>query len=334
MPTITEVSRLAKVSKATVSRVLNNKDRVADATRARVLAAIDELGFEPNAFAKSLATNRSNSIGVMANGLGSPHFSYVLRGIQRVSEALELQLIVTDGHEQPDTQKKAIDFLLRRRSDAFIILLEDYASFDVLAWQRHDTPIAIIGSHYQDELAEQLIFQDNALGARRIVSYLIAKGHTRIAHITGPLSQGSSRERLTGYQLALEEAGLPYDADLVIEGNYSEKSGKEKTHALLDAGVRCTAIFAANDLTAAGVMGTLRQRGLAIPEDISVVGYDNITLARCLYPPLTTILSPFKEMGRAAAQLVLKALGYKIDEEVVHRFEPTLVERESVAQIG
>lgn len=332
MPTIKEVSQLAKVSKATVSRVLNNKDRVAPATRLRVLAAIKQLGFEPNAVAKGLATNRSSSIGVMANGIGSPHFAYILKGIQRVVEPLDLLLIVTDGHHEPELQKKAIKALLNRRCDAFIVSLEDYAHHDIQLWKKSKAPIIVIGSHYCEAIKDQLVYHDNILGAKLAVDYLIAKGHRRIAHITGPVTQHSSLDRLQGYRLALQEAGLQYDSRIVVEGKYSERSGRQAMHELLDAGVNFTAVFAANDLTAAGAMGVLRKRGFDIPGDISVIGYDNITLARCLYPPLTTIRSPLVEKGQAAAQLALKALDY-YQGEVTYRLEPTLVERESVADL-
>lgn len=332
MPTINEVSQLAKVSKATVSRVLNNKDRVAPATRLRVLAAIEQLGFEPNAVAKGLATSRSNSIGVMANGIGSPHFGYIVKGIQEVVEPLDLLLIVTDGHHEPELQKKAIKALLKRRCDAFIISLEDYTHHDIQGWKKFKAPIIVIGPYYLEVIKDQLVYHDNVLGAKLAVEHLIAKGHRRIAHIAGPTTQHTSLERLQGYRLALEEAGIQYDSRIVLEGRYSEKSGRQAMHELLDAGLTFTALFAANDLTAAGAMGALRKRGFDIPKDVSIVGYDNITLARCLYPPLTTVRSPLVEKGQAAAQLALKALGY-YKEEVIHRFEPTLIERESVAEL-
>jgi LacI family transcriptional regulator len=288
-----------------------------------------ELGYTPNAFARSLATNRSQGIGVVVNDLSSPYFGPMLHGIEAVVEPLGMHLIVSSGHARAEAERRAVDFLCRRRSDALILHVEEMSDHDLLALSRGSTPVVVVGRQVA-EFAERSVYLDNEKGGMIATQHLLERGHRRIAHITGPLFIHDSRERLAGYRRALEAAGLAYDERLVIEADFQEEGGKVAAKRLLERKLGVTAIFVGNDQMAAGALLALREAGLAVPEDVSVVGYDDVLIARYLYPALTTVRQPMKEMGEAAARIALAALGYLVGEEVTPRFEPNMVVRESV----
>jgi len=332
--TIKEVSRIAQVSMATVSRVLTGSAPVAEPTRARVMAAMKQTGYSPNAFARSLATNRSGSIGVVINEISSPFYSGIVRGIEEVVEAVGMHLMVSSGHANRALEFKSVESLRQRRADALIVQLEAVSDYDILRWAAHTTPLVVVG-RYVPELADRCIYLDNVLGGYLATKHLLDHGHRRIAHITGWLAIKDARDRLEGYRQALAEAGIPYDEGLVVEGTFVEEGGQRGMKRLLSRQLDFTAVIAGNDQTAAGALHTLREHGLQVPHDVSLIGYDDVILARYLYPALTTIRQPLVEMGRAAAQLALTALGAlkaDVGEGVIRKFEPTLVVRESVVR--
>ncbi|MBS3966259.1 MAG: LacI family DNA-binding transcriptional regulator [Truepera sp.] len=334
MTTIKEVSRIAQVSMATVSRVLTGSAPVAEPTRARVMAAMKQTGYSPNAFARSLATNRSGSIGVVINEISSPFYSGIVRGIEEVVEAVGMHLMVSSGHANRALEFKSVESLRQRRADALIVQLEAVSDYDILRWAAHTTPLVVVG-RYVPELADRCIYLDNVLGGYLATKHLLDHGHRRIAHITGWLAIKDARDRLEGYRQALAEAGIPYDEGLVVEGTFVEEGGQRGMKRLLSRQLDFTAVIAGNDQTAAGALHTLREHGLQVPHDVSLIGYDDVILARYLYPALTTIRQPLVEMGRAAAQLALTALGAlkaDVGEGVIRKFEPTLVVRESVVR--
>lgn len=330
MATIKEVSQFAQVSKATVSRVLNNPAMVSSATRARVLEAIESLNFWPNAFAQSLATNRSNSVGVVANGVASPYFGALLDGLGATLGAAGMHVMIADGHAQASTEARAAEFLAQRRADALILHLENPAQHDLSLWVRRGVPVVVLGREVA-ETGVAAVYHDHELGGRLATEHLLKHGHTRVAYLKGAALY-PSQARFRGYCYALRAVGLPVEETLVIETEFGEEGGSAAVARLLAADTPFTALFAANDQMAAGAMIALREAGLEIPRDVSVVGYDDVTLARYVYPPLTTVHQPLREMGRAAARLALGALGRAPRGEVeVKRFEPVLVSRASVA---
>jgi len=332
MATIKQVSQLARVSKATVSQVLNNPALVSEGTRARVLDAIESLDFRPNAFAQSLATNRSNSVGIVAQEITSAYFGALLNGIEAALEAAGMHLMVANGHGQPQAEARAVEFLIQRRADALILNLEEPSQHDLGAWAQRGVPTVVLGRKVPGgELP--CVYHDHERGGRLAAAHLIAHGHERIVYLKGSVRH-PSEARFEGYRRALQEAGLPLDGRLVVEANQSETGGRAALRQLLAEGVPFTALFATNDEMAAGAMIALREAGLDVPRDVSVVGYDDLLLARCLYPPLTTVRQPLGAMGRAAALLALKALGRAPGKEVKRKFDPSLVERQSVARVG
>lgn len=332
MPTIKEVSRRAKVSPSTVSRVLNETVPVADDTKKRVLDAVRELKYEPNVFARSLVTNRSGGIGVVVNEISSPYYSGIVSGIEEVVEAAGMHLIVSSGHADPKFERRATEYLLQRRSDALILHLETLSDYELLEWLEQNVasemPVVIVGRNVT-ELGNNCVYLDNERGGCLATQYLLEQGHRHIAHITGPLAMKDSRDRLQGYRRALEAAGLAYDERYVVEANFTEEGGLHAAQRLLYRRLELSAIFSANDQMAAGILHTLREHRLDVPDDISLIGYDDVFIARYLYPALSTIQQPLKDMGRAAARIALAALGHK-ETEVKRKFEPQLIIRQSV----
>jgi LacI family transcriptional regulator len=328
MATIREVSRRARVSNSTVSRVLNGTVPVSEGIRQRVLAAVEELGYRPNTFARGLVTNRSGGLGVAVNDVASPYFGTLLRGVEAEAEAAGMHLLVSSGHAEAGKELAALEFLADRRSDALVAHVEALSDEALLEFMQRDTPLIVVGRRLVQR-EDRCVYLDNEAGGAMAARHLLEHGHTRIAHISGPLSFPDSRARLRGYRCALEAAGIPYDENLVTEGDFLEEGGYLAMQELLDRKIPMTAVFAANDQMAAGVFKALREAGLSIPDDISVVGYDDVLLARYLYPSLTTIRQPLEEMGRAATRAAL-ALLTRTETEVNNRFEPQLVSRESV----
>lgn len=328
--TIAEVARVAGVSPATVSRVLNGTARVSERTRERVTAAVRELAYRPNIFARSLVTNRSNALGIVVIDVSSPFFGAIVAGIESVADAHGFHLLVTSGHADARRELAQIEFLAERRVDALILFVEEVGDYDLLSRNDQGPPVVLIGRSIP-ELEGRCVYVDNELAGWLATRRLIAAGHTRIAHITGPLAHRDARNRLAGHHRALTEAGLAYDERLVVEGDFQESTGVLATHRLLERGYGFTALFAANDQTALGAYVALRERGLGVPDDISVIGVDDVLFTRFAWPPLTTVAQPLNEMGECAARLALRSLGVSLDIEPATKLDPALVERASVA---
>ncbi len=329
MSTIKEVSLHARVSPSTVSRVLNGTAAVNEKTRQRVLDAVSELNYHPNAFARGLVTNRSGGIGVVVNEISSPFYSGLISGIEQVVEAEGLHLLVSSSHAKTQTEREALEFLVQRRSDGLILQFDASSDYDILTWLKEVHTPAIVVGRFIAEIANHCLYLDNERGGYMATQHLLKQGHRKIAHVMGAPSIKDSWDRLHGYRRALEEAGLSYDEMYIVEGTFMEESGQLAIRRLLERNLGITAVFLANDQMAAGAIQELRDTGLHVPDDISIIGYDDINFARYLYPALTTIRQPFSEMGQAAASLVLAALR-ETETEVRRKFEPELVVRQSV----
>lgn len=329
MATIREVARLANVSVATVSRVMNGV-AVTPANKAAVLAAVQQLDYRPNVFARSLATNRSGSIGVVVNEVTGLFYGGIIQGIESVVEQHGMHLTVSSGHRDANREREVVESLTQSRVDALILLISATSDYELIELAGHDRPVVVIGRHIA-ELADQCVFVDNVHGGYIATRHLIEQGHRRIVHLTGNLSMKDGRDRLDGYKSALRDAGIDFDESLIVEGEFVEAGGHRGVQRLLRRGTAFTAVFAANDQSAAGALLALKEAGLKVPDDVSVVGYDDVLLARYVSPALTTVGQPFVEMGRSAARLALSAIGVPYPSRIVSRFEPRLVVRESVA---
>jgi LacI family transcriptional regulator len=305
--TLLDVARLAGVSAATVSRILNGTARVTEDKRLAVETAIDRLQFRPNFAAQSLRSGSTRTIGVLTQELESPYFTRGSRGIEDGLLGSHYAPIVVPGHWNPAEELDRARLLIARRVDAMVILggnLQD----EQVAEMARKLPIAITGR----ELQAPNLFSfhcDQVEGACRATRHLIELGHTRIAHISGPVQYPDAIDRRDGYMQAHREAGLPVDPRLLIAGTYMETGGSDAMRQLLDAGHPFSAVFCANDQTLWGARQALYERGLRVPEDVSLVGFDDLPQSAYMTPAVTTIHQPIYEMGRAAAHALLAALG-------------------------
>lgn len=331
MATIYEVSKLAGVSLATVSRVINNSGKVTPATRQKVLAAMEQLGYRPNAIAQSLASNRSNSVGVLVPELHGPFFGIMLSSIEDELRAFGKHAIITAGHSDEQKEKESIEFLSSRQCDALILHTFAVTTEWLLDLADEPPAIFVIGRDIP-KIAGRCFYLDNERGSYLATRALIQLGHENLAYLAGPLWKSDAQGRLAGFRRALNEAGLDFDEKLLAEGNYQEASGRAAMVRLLGAGSPFSGLVCANDEMAVGAIEEARQRGRTIPEDLSVVGFDNVFFTRYMHPALSTVNYPVDLMGRMAARAVLRDVYGQRGLQVQNHFEPTFVPRASIAR--
>ncbi|REC95288.1 LacI family DNA-binding transcriptional regulator [Kushneria indalinina] len=331
MPTIREVAARAGVSPATVSRVMKGEVRVNAETRARVEAVIKALGYAPNVFARSLASNRLNGVGLVISHLGGPFMGRVMMTLEAALRRANVSLLVASGGGEAGREQEAVDFLLGRRCDGLIVHA-DALSNATLAGLAATTPLVVFNRRVP-EIAEHCIHLDNECGGYLATRHLLEQGHRRIACLTGPLKQQDAAERLAGYRRALREEGIETDEHAIIEGDFTERSGEQGMATLLAREAAVTAVVAGNDDMALGAMAALRARRISMPQTISLIGYDDEACARHVVPALTTVHAPLEEMAQAAAERLLALIeGATLPPSTP--FMPTLIERETVAAPG
>jgi LacI family transcriptional regulator len=308
--TIMDIARLAGVSTATVSRVLNHKQDVDPKTRERILRIMEEQGFVPNIAASGLAGKRSRLLGALVPSLTWPLVPELMRGVGEVVGSTSYELIlysITDVNHEKD-RSDVIDRIVGTRLVAGLLAVFPGPSAKHLAnLHSRDFPVVLIDD--QSKLPENTpwINVDNRLGAYEATRHLIRLGHRRVAHIQGPLRYQVTHDRYQGYCDALNEAGIILDPNLVLEGDFEPPSGRVCANMFFDlpADKRPTAIFAGSDYMAYGAISAAEQRGLRVPEDIAVVGFDDNLTSAHMEPALTTVRQPFYEMGRRASEILL-----------------------------
>ena len=333
MATIYEVSKLAGVSLATVSRVMNNSGRVSPKTRKKVLLAMKSLNYQPNTIAQSLASRRSNCVGVLVSELHGPIFGALVSSIEEELRLAGKFTIFAVGHSDEVKEKEGINFLISRNCDALILHLEAIADDYLLEQKDSVIPFVIINRNVQG-LEGNCISLNNEQGGYEATKLLLDLGHRDIAYISGPATWGDSSARLAGHKRALAEFNINFDEQLTIEGDYLVLGGNRAMKQLFERGIQFSAVICANDEMAVGALDVIRERGLSIPDDISVVGYDNVRWAPFLSPKLTTVNNPIRDMGRMAARWVLKNV-YNEDKLTIQTiFEPEIVPRESAGPVS
>ena len=333
MATIYEVSKLAGVSLATVSRVTSNNALVSDKTRQKVVDAMDQLGYRPNSIAQSLASKRTNSVGILVSELHGPFFGEMMAGIETELRAAGKHVIITTGHSEEDKEKDGIEFLKSRSCDALIVHVEAVSDEYLLELSQGDTPVYIM-SRLVESISENCISLNNEFGGYLATKAIIEQGHTNIAYIAGQQFKADARNRLSGHKRALAEFNIPFNEALVYLGDFKETGGSDGVKHFLDNKLSFSALVCANDEIASGAMTYAREQGFSLPQELSIIGFDNVIMARYIYPKLTTIDNPVREMGEMAAKLVLKNV-YQQDKLVIkHSFEPTLISRDSVIALN
>lgn len=330
-PTLTEVAIAAQVSPMTASRAINNRSGVSSKTREHVLRVAAELGYVVNRAAQKLSGGRSHIVGIIATDLENPFISAVVTGASQAAWAAGYEALV---YSQADREKRpsgSVMQLLRQISDGIIAVLPlEYGYLGDLA----AINIPVITIDHRGKHAEfPSIATDSYEGARTAVQHLAQLGHERIAFITGDERLASAKDRRRAYVDTLAQLGLKRDTSLVVTGDFSQRSGFEATQKLLKLKRPPTAIFAANDMSAFGAISAIMEAGLKVPDDISVIGFDDIPAAAQVYPPLTTIRQPIHQMGRSAVNTLL-ALIAGIEPASPQVSLPTeLVTRASTARV-
>lgn len=314
MPTITDVALKANVSITTVSRVVNNSShKVHPATRERVQQVVQELDFRPNALAKGLPTKKTLTIGIIIPDISNPYYSEIVRGIQNVADkaGYSVTLQNTDGKQEGII--RSIYLLRDKSADGVIFSGGIIAGYETLSILRElKERVVVIGRHQVDFPA---VMVDNMGGASHAAQHLIGLGHTKIAFIGGSDGSTTSKDRLAGYRNALAQNGFPYDEKLVTQGSWNPRSGYLMAKMLLRAKNRPTAIVCANDQMAFGAIKAAKEARLAVPDDLAVVGFDNIPLSSYFDPPLTTVEIPIQEIGAASMKMLIGLLsGIKFEK--------------------
>ncbi|MER2492784.1 LacI family DNA-binding transcriptional regulator [Catenovulum sediminis] len=333
MPTIKEVSEHAGVSQATVSRVMNGTAKVVEETRVKVLNAMKELGYRPNAHAQSLASNRSNSIGLLISEFDGPFYGALMAGAEEIFRKHKKRILISAGHGDEKLEKEAVEFLLGCRCDALVLHAETLSDEYLIEQANQGTHVILINRNIA-EMEGQCLYIDNEQGSFMATEYLIEKGHKNIAYIAGPQWKHDARERFWGYQKALGKHNISLQLGLVEEGNFRESGGYQAASKLLDSGHKFTAVVCGNDQTAYGAISAIEERGLKVPDDISIVGFDDLPYSSLIKPKLTTVHFPIRQIAAEAARRILQDV-YK--EKNTHTFnscvQASMVERNSVKSI-
>jgi LacI family transcriptional regulator len=328
MATIKDVAARAGVSVTTVSHVVNSTRFVSDDARQRVNDAIDELRYVPSALARSLKSNRTGTIGMMTPNCSNPFFAEVIRGIEDACFAANFNVILCNSDDDFNKQRKYIRVLVEKQVDGLIVF--SMGRDNQLGEQLRETgmPHVILDREIK-HIEADLVEVDHEAGAWMATRHLIELGHRRIACITGPLNLAPAQERVQGYRRAMDEAGLDVNKDWEIEGGFTSEKSFVAMQRLLVLEQTPSAVFACNDLMAIGALCAATQQGLRVPQDVSVIGFDDIALAAYSSPPLTTIVQPKHQLGLMAARFLIDRLadpGLALRREVL---EPELCLRQS-----
>ncbi|SON55278.1 HTH-type transcriptional repressor CytR [Hartmannibacter diazotrophicus] len=305
-PNIRDVAKLAGVSTATVSRTLAQPAMVKEETRRRVMSAVEAMGFVPNSSARVLRTQTSKTVILLVRDISNPFYLDIYKGVEEAAFEAGYKVLMGDARDDDVRIEHYIDTVRERHADGMILMIGHLP--EKLITGAAKLPPIVVALEAIENLELPTVRVDNVAAARKAVRHLVDLGHRRIAHITGPLDEYLGKARLEGYRRALEEAGIAFDPDLVLAGDFSLVVGHNQTERLLDRRIPFTAIFAASDQMAIGAVTALRSRSLTIPDNVSVVGFDDTLMASMIDPALTTIHQPRREIGRAAMGLMIERL--------------------------
>lgn len=333
---IADIARKARVSHTTVSRALRDSPLISLKVREEIKQLAQEMKYTPNSIARSLQTQRTNTVGVVVTSIADPFFAEVVEGIEQIAKTANLSILLSVSHRELEQEIAAIDNLHHRRVDGILVADSRINQHHTQKLEQIDVPIVAINSQTEEQPEMfHSVSIDDYLGARLAVEHLISLGHRRIGYLGVGDRSKSNQQRLEGYRMAMSSAGLPQRTDWVAINEQDctrandVKTGQELLPKLVATGV--TSILCYNDMVAIGALLACHELGISVPHNLSLVGFDGIALSGYVTPPLTTICQPMLEMGRCAMQMLLDLLADKTVENLV--LSPFLMERNSSARL-
>lgn len=328
--TLKDVAKTVGLSPSTVSRVLNHHPDVAPHTRRKVEQAIENLGYTPNILAKDLRLETTKTIGIVISDMSNPYFANVVRGAENAARQRGYSIILCDTAEQYELEKESVELLLKKRVVGLLLTPVHENIISLLRLKGQGVPFVLV-ARYLSKVVTNYVVSDDALGGYLATQHLIKKGHKRILHLGGPPSLSDAWDRLAGYKRALLENGIAFDQNLVkTVSTVTMNEAYSLMNKVLSGEVDFTAIFCFSDYLAMGAIRAIRERGLKIPADIAVVGYDDVEVASLLEVPLTTIHTPKYRLGKRAVEILIDdLLGEKGETPQQLVIEPSLVVRKS-----
>jgi LacI family transcriptional regulator len=328
-----DVAERAGVSVSTISHVINETRPVSDELRQRVLAAMDELGYQPNRLARSLRRGETHTIGMVVPDSANPFFAEVARGIEDTSFEYGYSLILCNSDGDLEKELFYTNVLTEKQVDGILFVAAGVSTEHICALQERHIPVVVVDREIPNVSVDEVL-TDNARGGWLATRHLLELGHRRFGCITGPSNLTPSAERVTGYRQAVEEDGVPVDEVLIVKGDFQYEGGYRAARQLLAMDDPPTAIFACNDLMAVGAISAAVELGRKVPSDLSVVGFDDVPLASFTNPPLTTVVQLKYEMGVIATTMLLERM-HDCDMPPRRRMlDTTLVIRQSTAPVG
>jgi DNA-binding LacI/PurR family transcriptional regulator len=330
MASLQEVAHRARVSIATVSRVLNKSDKVVPETRATVEKALRDLGYRPSRVARRLRMKdgRAHLVGLIIPDIQNPFYAEIARGVEDAAYAAEYALLLCNSDENPDKEQFYLDVMRSESVDGIVLPPFEETDTAVADIIKTGMPVVCVDRSLS-KVKTDLVEVDNYRGAFEAVSHLIEKGHRSIGLIEGRTQVSTSRERRRGYLDALNEAGISPRKDLMREGDFRQESGRVLATELLSLKKPPTALFAVNNLMTVGALNAVHERNLRVPQDVAIVGFDDLPWAEALDPPLTVVRQPAYEVGKQAMELLLKRIMEPTRPTVTMRLLPQLIIRRS-----
>nr|WP_276551449.1 ribose operon transcriptional repressor RbsR [Erwinia mallotivora] len=328
-----DVARLAGVSTSTVSHVINNNRFVSDAVREKINAAITQLNYAPSALARSLKLNQTRTIGMLLTASSNPFYSEVVRGVERSCYERGYSLVLCNTEGDEDRLHRSLETLLQKRVDGLLIMCTESHIPPAEVLSRYPSIPSVMMDWSPFDGGSDIIQDNSLLGGEMATRYLISRGYRRIACIAGPQDKTPARLRLEGFQQAMKTAGLPILPGYVVSGDFEFEGGYHAMNELLALNPLPQAVFTSNDAMAVGVYHALYQAGLVVGQNMAVMGYDDIELARYMTPPLTTIHQPKDELGELAIDTLIHRLNEPGGSQQLLVLTPELIERGSVAEI-
>lgn len=333
MATVLDVAKLAGVAPITVSRVINRSGYFSKETQKRVEAAADELGYVQNSVARSLRSSRTNTIALIVSDITNPFFTNLARGVEDTASDAGYTVFFCNTDELTAEEEKYTQVLLQKQVDGFLLVPSHSSSHSIQRIQDRNIPLVII-DRWVPEVEVDCVRCDSESGSYQLTRLLLSLGHRNIAVISGPSDVSTATDRVHGYRKALEESGLPFDETLVQYGEFIQSSGYALTQKIIAMDPRPTAIFGANNFIAIGVVKALNDAGIKVPDEISVVGFDDLPETLVVSPFLTVASQPSYEMGCQATRLLLERLAKKDKGQKQQIILPThVIVRGSTAKV-